>query len=154
MGKKFFNRIYYRAAGTIVTTLTKGGTYPAYTFSGWTLLVGEMEGAKMSIEDDGKAKVDGGATEYVPGEKIPIEIMVTNFTAANLATIRSAFKNVKLDVLLVDSDQPDVAYAAFGVRLYPKVDFPSGEDEKIILSGERKFGSGVSTAPFQTITVS
>lgn len=151
--KKFFSNIYYRAAGTIATTLTKGGTYPAYTFANWTPLVGSQDGSKISLEDDGKTPADGGATERVSGEKVPVEITVTDFTAVNFATIRAAFKNVKVDVLLVDSDQPDVGYAVFGTRLYPKLEIPSGEEAKIVISGDRKYGSGVTTEPFQMVAI-
>ena len=152
--KKFFNKVYYRAAAAIITTATKGGTYPDYTFSGWTLLVGGMAELKTGIEPDGDEPIDGGSSTYTSGEKSPVEITVNNFTAANFATIRSAFLNVKVDVLLVDSDQPDVGYAVFGVRLHPGLDTTSAAEPKIMLKGERKYGAGVTTLPFQMVAIS
>lgn len=154
MAKKFFSNIYYRAAGAIASTLTKGGSYPAYTIAGWTALVGAQSESKVSEEPDGDEAVDGGATTYTSGMKAPLEITVKDFTAANYATIRAAFMNVKVDVLLVDADQPGVGYAVFGTRLSPSTDFTSAAEPKIVLKGERKYGSSVSSAPFQLITIS
>lgn len=152
--KMYFKNVYYRAASTIATTLTKGGTYPDYTFSGLTRLVGGMATLKTGVEPDGEEPQDGGATTYVSGEKSPVEIVVNNFSAANYATIRAAFKNVKVDVFLYDPDQPAVAYGIFGTCLYPASEFGSGEEPKITIKGERKYGSGVKPEPFQVITVS
>lgn len=152
--KRFFNKIYYRAAGTIASTLTKGGTYPDYTFSGWTALVGGMAEAKIGVESDGDEPQDGGATTYVSGQKTPVEITINNFSAANYGTIRTAFMNVKVDVLLVDADQPETGYAVFGTRLAPSLDLTGSAEPKLVLKGERKYGSEVSTLPFQLITIS
>lgn len=152
--KKFFNKIYYRAAGTIVSTLTKGGTYPDYTIANWTPLVGGIAEAKIGVESDGDEPQDGGATTYTSGQKTPLEITVNNFSAENYATIRAAFINIKVDVLLVDSDQPALGYAIFGTRLAPALDITGNAEPKITLKGERKYGAEVATLPFQLITIS
>jgi hypothetical protein len=152
--KKFFNKVYYRVAAAIITTAAKGGSYPDYTFSGWTLLVGGVAEAKTGIEPDGDEPIDGGATIFTSGEKSPLEISVIDFSAANYATIRSAFLNQKVDVLLVDSDQPAVGYAVHGIRLHPALDTTSGAEPKIVLKGERKYGAGVTTPPFQLVAIS
>lgn len=154
MAKKYFNQIFYRAAATPITTAKKGGTYPAHTFSGWTEVVGAVaDKSKLGIEPDGDEPL-GDGTNYTSGEKVPIEIIVKNFSAANYATLRAAMLNVKLDFMFFDADQPSVAYGAFGVRAYPKLDLVSGEEPTLTITGERKVGAGVTTAPFQTITVS
>jgi hypothetical protein len=152
--KKYFNKVFYRTASSIITTLTKGGSYPDWTFSGWTLLVGAQGSIKTGIEADGEEGVDGGATTYISGQKNPLEIEVKNFSTADYNTIMAAFLNKKVDVLLVDSDQISFGYAVFGTRLHPKLEVVSGEEPKITLSGDRKYGSEITTKPFQIITIS
>ncbi len=155
MAKKFFYKVYYRTAGTIVTALTKGGTYPEYTFSGWTALPGlAAEAAKLSPDVDGVEPL-GDGSEYATGEKVLGEVKIVGFTAANYGTIRTALLNVKVDLLLVDPDQYTTAYAAFGVRLYPGLTLEGGGEPAITLKGERKYGAGLTAAsvPFQMITV-
>jgi hypothetical protein len=151
--KKFYDLIYYRTAASIFSTIAKGGTYPNYTVSGFTLLPGGKAEVKSGVEPDGDALADGGSTTATTGEKAPLEIMVNDFSAANFATIRSAFKNQKVDILLMDSDQPALAVAVFGTRLYPQPDFSSGKEATITLKGDRKYGSGVSNEPFQLVAI-
>lgn len=152
MAKQFFDRIFYRAAGTPITTATKGGTFPEYTIAGWTPLVGAVaEKAKIGISDDGK-EVLGNGTEYVGGEKSSVDINVKNFTAANYATLRSAFLNTKVDVLFMDTEQPGTCWAAHGVILYPKIELAGGEEPVINIAGERKVSVGL--AQFTPVTVS
>lgn len=151
--KRYFNKIYYRNANAVVTSLTKGGTYPDYTFTGFTSLVGGQAGATVSIEGDGEEPCEGGTTVYTSGEKAPLEITVNNFTAAEYATIRNAFLNVKVDIMLFDSDQPTVGYAVFGTRVHPSLKLVGGEEPKIVISGDRKFGSGLTTPPFQLVAI-
>ncbi|HNX38749.1 MAG TPA: hypothetical protein PL124_09670 [Candidatus Cloacimonadota bacterium] len=152
MAKKYFNLIFYRAAGAVISSATKGGSYPNYTISGWTLVPGGIaDKAKIGLADDGKDGM-GDGTEYTSGEKEAVEIIVKNFTAANHASIRSAFLNVKVDVLMMDSEQPGTAYVAHGIVLYPKPDINGGEEPMITISGERKVGAGLSL--FAPITVS
>ncbi len=154
MNRQYFKNVYYRAASTVVSTLTKGGSYPDYTFSGWTALVGAVaDKAKLGLEPDGKDPM-GDGTERVSGEKVPVEIGIREFTGANYATIRAAFLNTKVDVLFYDPEQPTVAFAAFGVRAYPGINITGGEDPVITLQGERKTGAGITGTPFQIIAVS
>lgn len=152
MAKRFLSLIFYRAAGALITSANKGGSYPNYTFSGWTQLVGAVaDKAKIGIQDDGKDPM-GDGTEKVSGEKIPVEIMIKEFTNANYATLRSAFLNIKVDILMLDPEQPSVGYVAHGLVLYPKLDTTGGEEPVITLSGERKCGAGLSL--FAPITIS
>jgi hypothetical protein len=153
--KKNFDLVYYRAAGAPISTATKGGTYPAYTFSGWTPVVGVVakENTNIGIDKDGVTEL-GDGTEYVGGEAAPVSVELVGFTGANYATLRGAMINTKLDFMLMDSEQPAVAYAAFGIRAYPKLDLASGEEPKIVVSGSRKAGAGVTNTPFAHVTVS
>lgn len=154
MAKHFFNRIFYRAAAAITTTATKGGTYPDYTVTDWTPIVGGIaDKGKVGLDAESK-EVMGDGTELTSAEKANVEIIVKNFTAANYATLRSALINTKLDFLFMDADQPDTCYAAFGVRAYPKIDITGGEEPVITIAGERKVGAGVTNTPFTPVTVS
>lgn len=156
MAKKYFYRVFYRAQGAIVATLTKGGSYPAWTFSGWTLLPGlTAEAAKMSPDVDGDEGLGDGTT-LATGEKVPIEVKIVGLAAGDYGTIRSALLNTKVDLLLVDPDQPSPSYAAFGVRLYPTLEVTGGGEPAVIIKGERKYGAGLTgtAVPFQIITVS
>lgn len=147
-----FNKVFYRAAATPITSATKGGTYPDWTFSGWTLLVGAVaEGAMVGIEQGDKGAL-GDGSELTEGEKLKLSVVVKNFTAANLATIRAALLNVKCDFMVIDSEQPNVAYVVHGIRAYPAPDFTSGKEPTITITGERKVGSGL--ALFSPVTVS
>lgn len=153
MAKKYFYRVFYRSATTIITSATKGGSYPDYTISGWTPIPGlAAEVAKMSPDIDGEEPL-GDGTQLATGEKIPLEVKIVGFTSANYATIRGAFVNTKVDLLLMDPDQFSTSYAAFGVRLFPKLTVEGGAEPAIVLAGERKYGAGVSTLPFQMVTV-
>jgi len=154
MNRQYFKNVYHRTAAAVVSTLTKGGSYPDYTFSGWTALVGAVaDKAKLGLEPDGKDPM-GDGTERVSGEQVPVEIGIKDFTGANYGTIRSAFLNAKVDVLFYDPEQPTVAFAAFGVRAYPQLNITSGEDPVITLGGTRKAGAGITGTPFQIIAVS
>ena len=153
MSVKYYKRVFYRASSTIVTTLTKGGTYPDYTINGWTPLPGNVQAAVMNLDKEVEDPADGGASMNVNAEKVVNEITIDGFTAAEYATIRG-LKNDKLDILFMDPDQPEESYAVFGVRVYPKPEFTAGAVAKMIISGERKFGSSISTEPMQIITVS
>jgi len=150
--KIFFNRIFYRAATTPITIATTGATYPNYTFSGWSPLQGVRGVAKIGKEPDGEEPADGGQTQLASGEQIPVEIEITGFTAAEYATIRTAFLNVKNDVMLYDADQPLLAYAIHGIRLYPTPNWESAAEPKIVLKGTRKHGAG-ATDPLALVTV-
>jgi hypothetical protein len=153
MAKQYFNRVFYRTATTITDAATATGTYPDYLVTDWTLLVGGIaDKAKLGLDADSK-EVMGDGTELTSSEKVPIEITVMNFTAANYATIRAALLNTKLDWLFMDSDQHAVSYAAFGVRAYPKLEITGGEEPKIVIAGERKIGAGVTNTPFKMVTV-
>jgi len=149
---RFFRNVYYRAAAAPIASATKAGSYPDYTFSGFTRLVGEIgEGAKVGVDPETEARGDG--SNAAVGEIIPVEIPIHGFTVANVATIRTAFINQKVDVMLYDPEQPEVAYIAHGIRLYPKQDYTSGATPKITLTGERKTGM-LATSLFQPITIS
>jgi hypothetical protein len=150
---KYFSLVFYRTAAAVVTSLTKGGTYPNFTFSGWTLIPGAIaDKTKTGLDADVKETM-GDGTEMVRSEQVPVEVIIKDFTGANFSAIRSALINQKLDFLLLDPDQPATAYAAFGVRAYPKLDIASNEEPSITVSGTRKIGAAATNTPFQHITV-
>jgi hypothetical protein len=152
--KKYFNRIFYRAATTITDAATKTGTYPDYLITSWTIIPGGIaDKGKLGIDADGTEPM-GDGTDYTSGEKIPIEIIIKDFTGANYDSIRSAMLNTQLDFLFMDADQPDEAYAAFGVRAYPKLELAGGEEPVITITGEKRVGAGVQNTPFEFVTVS
>lgn len=155
MNKLLQANVYYRAAGAIATTLTKGGTYPDYTIANWTRLVGKvlLVGNFGGMEADGQDELADG-TQLTQGEKSVASIEVTDFSAAEAGTIRTAFLNTKVDVLVMDPDQPALGMALFGVRLYPKRENPIGGAPKITISGERKFGAAVAALPVTDVTIS
>jgi hypothetical protein len=151
MSRLYVKNVYYRAATTPITTIARGGTYPNYTFSGFTQLVGAIDaGAKLGIDPENEDRGDG--TQATVGESIPVEIPIKDFTVANVTTIRSAFINTKLDIMVLDPDQPDVAYVAHGVVLYPKIEATGGEVPKLTLTGTRKSGV-LATSLFQPVTI-
>lgn len=153
MSAKYFKRVLYRSSAAIVSSLTKTGTYPDYTIAGWTPLVGNVIAAAHTPDKEKEENADGGSTMQVVAEKVATEITISDFTTAEYATVR-ALKNKKLDILFLDPDQPDLAYAVFGVRVYPKPEFAAGETPKIVISGERKYGSSLSTEPMQLVVIS
>jgi hypothetical protein len=147
MARKYFNEVYYRAAATPVSTF-------AYSsgISGWTKLVGAVaDKAKSGLE--GIKEKMGDGTEHVQSEKAAPEIIVKEFTAANYSTIRSAFLNTKVDILLIDTEQKSPAYVAWGIILYPKLDIAGGEEPQIVLSGEREAGAAITNLPFTLVTI-
>lgn len=148
---KFFDKVFYRAAAAPLTTLpTIGGTFPTATISGWTELVGGIaEKAKIGVEPDVQDAMGDGTTN-TSGEKVPVTIMVKDFTVANYGTIRSAFLNQKVDVLMFDNNIRGVVYAAHGIKLHPKLTAEGGTTPVIEITGERKVSSG-ATSPFQLL---
>ncbi|MDD3535366.1 MAG: hypothetical protein PHC50_04385 [Candidatus Cloacimonetes bacterium] len=152
MDVRYFKRVFYRTAGSIITTATKGGTYPDYTLSGWTPLPGNVVAALANPDKDKEEPADGGSTDRVVSEKVLSEITVTDFDATDFATIRGLM-NQKLDIMLLDPDNPGIGFAAFGVRVYPKPEFQSAETPKIVITGERRHGADIATKPFQLVTV-
>ena len=150
---KYFKRVFYRDAAAIITSATKGGSYPDYTISGWTPFPGNVVAAVLMPDKEVEEDADGGSSMMVVAEKVNVEITISSFSAAEYATIRG-LKNDKLDILMMDPDQPEVSHAAFGVRVYPKPDFQSKASPKIVLTGQRNYSSSLSTEPLQLVTIS
>ncbi len=139
---KFFDKIYYRAAGTPFTTIAQSGLAGA----GFILLVGAIaDKTKNGMEPDAKSEM-GDGSQYTESVKCSPEIVVKNFTAANYATILAAFVNTHVDVLFMDSAQPALCSVAWNTVLYPAIDV-SGEAQ-IKLAGEKKTGVGATALPF------
>lgn len=153
MAKHYFNRVFYRTAAAVTYTAVKGGSYPDYTLTGWTPIVGGIaDKGKVGLGPEAK-EVMGDGTERTSGEQADVEIIVKEFTSADYSALRAALINKKVDVLFMDADQPDTCYAAFGVRVYPKIEIVGGEDPAITIAGTRKVGAGVVNTPFTPVTV-
>jgi hypothetical protein len=150
---KYFKRVFWRDAAAIITSATKGGTYPDYTVSGWTPVPGNVVAAALIPDKEVEEEADGGSSMMVVAEKVSVEVTISDFSTAEYATLR-ALKNEKLDILLMDPDQPEESYAAFGVRVYPKPDFSSKASPKIVLTGQRNYSSSLTTEPLQLVTIS
>jgi hypothetical protein len=150
---KYFKRVFYREADEIITSATKGGTYPDYTITGWTPVTGNVVAAVLMPDKEVEEDADGGSSMMVVAEKVNVEVTISDFSAAEYATLRG-LKNDKLDILLMDPDQPEVSHAAFGVRVYPKPDFSSKASPKIVLTGQRNYSSSLTTEPLQLVTIS
>lgn len=153
MDVRYFKRVFYRTAASIITTATKGGAYPNFTISGWTVLPGNVVGATINPDAEKDEAADGGSTNRVVAEKSVCEITISEFTTAEFNTLRG-LQNQKLDILIMDPDQPAVCMAVFGVRVKVKPEFQTTETPKLIISGERKYGADIATQPFQLVQVS
>lgn len=150
----YFKRIMHRNAGPVVTTtLSKGGTYPDYTISGWTPLQGSVETATMQPAAEIETPSDGGSSNIVHAEQLPTEVTLTDLTKAEYDTLR-ALNGAKKDILFMDPDQPDLVYIAHGVRLYVKPDIQSAAVMKVTVSGLRKYSTSLNHSPMQLVTVS
>lgn len=149
---KYFKRIFYRTASTVITAATKDGSYPNFTVSGWTPLPGSVEVATMQPDAEIETPADGGSTDTVHAEQLPTEITITDVSAAEFNTLRS-LNGEKMDILFMDPDQPEVCYAAHGVRLYVKPVIESAAVMKVVISGLRRYGTQISTSPFQMVAV-
>jgi len=152
--KVFLSKVYYRTRAAIDASLTKGGTYPNYTFSGYTALVGTVAALKLPNQGDGEEPSDGGATTYASGMQVPVELTVAEFSVANYNTLKSALHNQLVDIIAIDPDQPTVAYGVYGVRLTVGIEVESGAEPKIIIKGTRKYAGGATTPPWSMLTVS
>lgn len=148
MAVKKFDKIFYRTATAPITTIAFSGSTPA----GWTAL------PASALVSDSKADMDKAVTtpvqdgtEYVGSDKASTEISLINFAAADLGTLRTAFLNNLVDILMIDSDNKAPAYCIWAARLYPKID--ASEEPKIILSGSKERSSAATTAPLTLINV-
>lgn len=146
---KKFDKVFYRNAGTPITTIAFSGATP----SGWTALPANalVETSKVEMDKDVSTELADGTT-YVGSDKGDAEIGLVNYAAGDYATIRTAFLNKAVDLLLIDSDDKAPGYCLWGARLYPKLTAGDGEP-KIVLSGDKKRGAGAATTPLTIIAV-
>ncbi len=148
MAVKKFDKVFYRTAATPITTIAYSGTTP----SGWTALPGTALVAESKADmDKGVSTPIQDGTEYIGSDKANVEITIVNFAVGDLATLRTAFLNNPVDILMIDSDNKAPAYCVWGVRAYPKIS--SEEEPKITISGSKEKSSGASAAPLTLIPV-
>ncbi len=140
---RFYDKVYVRAAGTQLTTISK-----AALASGWTLL---PAGVKVTQELSLKTEADvttamGDGSDQVGSEAGSAELQLLNFTGANMSAIRSAFLNVAVDMVVYDSKADTAGYALFGAQLYPAPELASGKEQIIKLSGKKRYAADMTPA--------
>ena len=138
MAVRFYDKVYARAAGTPVTTIAK-----LALASGWT---GIPSTCKVTQETILKTEADvttpmGDGTDNIGSEAATAELQLVNFSGANLESIRSAFVNQNVDLVVYDSHADTVGWALWGVQLYPTPDISGGKEPMIKLSGKVRYSS-------------
>ncbi len=148
MAVKKFDKVFYRAAATPITTIAYSGSTPA----GWTALpTGVLVSESKADADKAVTTPVQDGTEYIGSDKASVELTLIAFAAADLATLRTAFINVLVDILLLDSDNKSPAYVIWATRAYPKIS--SEEEPKITISCSKEKSISATTAPLTLITV-
>jgi hypothetical protein len=140
---RFYDKVYVRAASSILTTIAK-----ATLAAGWTLL---PSGLKVTQELSLKTEADvttamGDGSDQVGSEAGTAELQIVNFTGSQLSTIRSAFLNVAVDMVVYDSKADTAGYALWGAQLYPSPELASGKEQIIKLSGKKRYAADMSPA--------
>lgn len=140
---RFYDKIFVRAAGSILTTIAK-----ATLASGWTLLPSGMkvtQDLSLKTEADVTTALSDG-TDQVGSEAGSAELQLVNFSPSQIATIRSAFLNTAVDIVLYDSKNDTAGYALWGVQLYPAPELGSGKESVIKLSGKKRYSADATPA--------
>lgn len=140
---KFYDKVYVRAAGAILTTVPK-----ATLASAWALL---PAGLKVTQELTLKTEADvstpmGDGSEQVGSEAASAELQLVNFSGAQLAQIRSAFLNVPVDMVVYDSKSDTTGYAIWGAQFYPAPELAGGKEQIIKLTGKKRYAADMSPA--------
>jgi len=140
---RFYDKVYVRAAGSILTTVAKSALA-----AGWALL---PAGLKVTQELTLKTEADvstpmGDGSDQVGSEAATAELQIVNFTGANLTAIRSAFLNVAVDLVVYDSNASSAGYALWGAQLYPAPELVGGKEPVIKLSGKKRYAADMAPA--------
>ncbi|GAB1366023.1 hypothetical protein MASR1M36_08940 [Candidatus Cloacimonadaceae bacterium] len=140
---RFYDKVYVRAASTAQASIAK-----STLSSSWNLL---PAGLKVTQELSLKTEADvttamGDGTDQIGSEAGTAELQIVNFTGAQLTTIRSAFLNVAVDMVVYDSKADTAGYALWGVQLYPSPELASGKEQIIKLSGKKRYAADMSPA--------
>lgn len=140
---RFYDKVYVRAASTAQASIAK-----STLSSSWNLL---PAGLKVTQELSLKTEADvttamGDGTDQIGSEAGTAELQIVNFTGAQLTTIRSAFLNVAVDMVVYDSKADTAGYALWGAQLYPSPELASGKEQIIKLSGKKRYAADMSPA--------
>jgi hypothetical protein len=140
---RFYDKIFVRAAGTIFTTIAKTALA-----SDWTLL---PSGLKVTQELSLKTEADvttalSDGTDQIGSEAGSAELQLVNFSPSQMSTIRTAFLNTAVDIVLYDSKNATAGYALWGAQLYPAPELGSGKESVIKLSGKKRYSADATPA--------
>lgn len=138
MAVRFYDKVYVRPAGSPVTTIAKSALA-----SGWTGIPSTVKATQETVL---KTEADvttpmGDGTDNIGSEAATAELQLINFTGANLESIRNTFVNKSVDLVVYDSKADTVAWALWGVQLYPTPDISGGKEPVIKLSGKVRYAS-------------
>lgn len=149
MALKKFDKVFYRASAARITTIAFAGTTP----SGWTALPtgAAVDTSKMEMDKDSTTELTDGTT-YVGSDIGNAEFSFINFAKGDYATIRTALLNKQVDLLCIDSECKDPAWALWGARLYPKLEGGEGET-RIVCSGAIKVSVCAAETPVTLVSV-
>ncbi len=149
MALKKFDKVYYRNAAARITTIAFTGATP----SGWTALPAgaAVDTSKMQLDKDSTTELTDGTT-YVGSDQGDVDFSFINFAKGDYATIRTALLNKVVDILLIDSECKDPAYALWGTRVYPKLEAGEGE-ARIVCDGQKKASVCAAAPPVTLVSV-
>lgn len=149
MALKKFDKVYYRNAAARITTVAFSGATP----SGWTALpaTAAVDMSKMNLDKDHTTELTDGTT-YVGSDIGEMEFSFLNFAKGDYATIRTALLNKLVDILMIDSECKDPAYALWGTRAYPKLEAGDGE-ARILCTGQKKASVCAAAPPVTLVSV-
>lgn len=143
MAVRFYDKVFVRAAGAVFSTIGK-----ATLAGGWALLPASIrvtQELNLKTEPDVTTAM-GDGTDNVGSEAATVDMQLINFTGANLSSLRSAFINQQVDMVVYDSQASGSGWALFGVQLYPAPDVSGGKEQVIKLTGKRRYASDTSPA--------
>lgn len=140
---RFYDKVFVRAAGTILTTIAKTALA-----SGWSLLPSGLKVTQdlaIKTEADVTTALSDG-TDQVGSEAGSAELQLVNFSPSQMSAIRSAFLNTAVDIVLYDSKNDSAGYALWGAQLYPAPELSSGKESVIKLSGKKRYSADATPA--------
>lgn len=151
----FIDRIYYRETGG----------YPSGTVNlgaGWTKIpaaAGALCGVIITDQSKsgigpGNTRVKGNGNTFMESEKPSCEFELAGVTASDFVALRAALVNKDVDVILVDSAQPEVGYLSYRMSLYPSPQMEAGKSYSVKVSGEGHQAAGLTNIPHTPVAVS
>lgn len=143
MSVRFYDKVYVRNASTPFNTIAKATL--AGSFSLLPTACKVTQELNLKTEPDVTTAM-GDGTDNIGSEVASAELQLINFSGANLSSIRSAFVNNPVDLVVYDSRSDTVGWVLFGAQLYPTPDVSGGKEPIIKLSGKKRYASDMSPA--------